>query len=153
MKSLYFLPLITLFGIASAEVVKPGHGKFSDQFLVRPDEPVRVIQLPSKIITVNVPGKEVTRYVTVAEKKVVPAGEFAALKKQWDDEQESQTLALALKIADQLDTLTVSGDDQLTVLANQKKEAVIVAVKVAKENPCAITRRALVGAIERLISK
>ena len=148
------IALLLLCCAASAEVVRPGQQSATDYFApVREGERVRIIQLPSKIVKVAVPGKEVTRYVTVAEKKVVPAGEFASLKKQWDEEQEAQTLALALKIADQLDLATVSGGDQLTTMANQKKEAVTAAVKGANENPCTITRKALVGAIERLISK
>ena len=151
--------LLLLCGSASAVVVRPDGYDNSPRVtgITETTGPqgraVKVIQLPSKIVTVTLPGKEVTKYVTLAERKIVPAGEFAALKKSWDDEQEAQTLVLALKIADQLDTLTVSGDDQLTVLANQKKEAVAVAVKGAKENPCVFTRKALVGAIERLISK
>ena len=151
--------LLLLCGSASAVVVRPDGYDHSPRVTGITEttgpqgRPVKVVQLPSKIVTVTLPGKEVTKYVTLAEKKIVPAGEFAALKKSWDDEQEAQTLALALRIADQLDLLAVSGDDQVTIIGNQKKEAVAVAIKNAKENPCVFTRKALVGAIERHISK
>jgi hypothetical protein len=148
--------LLSFVTIASAEIVRPpgydnkpatvGITEAVDPY----GRPVRVIQLPSKIVTVNVPGKTETRYVTLPEKKkVVPATEFAAMKKEWDDELEASQCEIALKYAYRLDVTAIEGD----TLGNAKKDDVDKAAKACAAAPSAITRKALVGAVERMIAR
>jgi hypothetical protein len=112
--------------------------------------PVRIVQLPSKIVTVTLPGKVETKYVTLPGKKpVVPAAEFASMKKEWDDELEAAQCEIALKYAYRLDVAPVEGD----TLGNAKKADVDQAAKTCAAAPSAITRKALVGAVERMISR
>jgi hypothetical protein len=146
--------LLSFASTASAVVVKPtDQSPFQNPFDETPvggGGRVRVIQLPSKIITVAVPGKTETKYVTLpAKKAVVPAAEFAGMKKEWDDELEAAQCEIALKYAYRLDVAPVDGD----TIGNAKKDDVDKAAKACAAAPSAITRKALVAAVERMIAR
>jgi hypothetical protein len=145
--------LLSFAATASAAIVRPGSTedglRLRDQ-LTNSNVPVQVIQLPSKIVKVNVPGKTETKYVTLPGKKaVVPAAEFAGLKKEWDDELEAAQCEIALKYAYRLDVAPVDGD----TIGNAKKDDVDKAAKACAAAPSAITRKALVAAVERMIAR
>ena len=145
--------LLSFAAAANAMVIKPTSAEeanaLRDHF-AESGVPVRVIQAPSRIVTVNVPGKTETKYVTLpAKKAVVPAAEFAGMKKEWDDELEASQCEIALKYAYRLDLSAVEGD----VLNNQKKEDIDQAAKACAAAPGPITRKALVAAVERYIAR
>lgn len=141
--------LLSFAVLASAEIVKPPPNVF-DEVPVNGGPRVRIIQLPSKIVTVNVPGKTETRYVTVPEKKkIVPAAEFSAMKKEWDDELEATQCEIAMKYAYRLDLSAVDGD----TLNNQKKADIDQAAKACAAAPGPITRKALGAAVDRYIAR
>ena len=145
--------LLSFAAAASAVVVRPDSKEdglaLRDQ-LTNSGVPVRVIQLPAKIVTVNVPGKTETKYVTLPTKKaVVPSAEFAGMKKEWDDELEAAQCEIALKYAYRLDLSAVEGD----VVNNQKKTDIDQAAKACAAAPGPITRKALVAAVERYIAR
>jgi hypothetical protein len=145
--------LFSFAATASAVVVRPDSTedglRLRDQ-LTNSNVPVQVIQLPSKIVKVNVPGKTETKYVTLPTKKaIVPAAEFAGMKKEWDDELEAAQCEIALKYAYRLDVAPVDGD----TMGNAKKDDVDKAAKACAAAPSAITRKALVGAVERMIAR
>ena len=145
--------LLSFAAAASAVVVRPDSKEdglaLRDQ-LTNSGVPVRVIQLPAKIVTVTAPGKTETKYVTLpAKKAVVPAAEFAGMKKEWDDELEAAQCEITLKYAYRLDLSSVEGD----TLNNQKKADIDQAAKACAAVPSAITRKALVAAVERFIAR
>jgi hypothetical protein len=153
MKTIILLCLTTF---AAAEIVRPvGHDSKPATIGITEavgtgGRPVRVVQLPSKIVTVTLPGKVETKYVNLpAKKAVVPAAEFAAMKKEWDDELEAAQCEIALKYAYRLDVAPIDGD----TLGNAKKADVDQAAKACAAAPSAVTRKALIGAVERMIAR
>jgi hypothetical protein len=144
--------LLSFAATASAVIAKPtDQSPFKNEFSENNPAPrVQVVQLPPKIVTVNVPGKTEVKYITVpAKKAVVPAAEFAGMKKEWDDELEAAQCEIALKYAYRLDVAPVDGD----TMGNAKKDDVDKAAKACAAAPSAITRKALVAAVERMIAR
>lgn len=155
MKKLLTLSLLFCMVDASALVMTP-KGQSVPNAFAEPenDQPVDrrlVVQLPSKIKVVHVAVPGETKYVSVPERaKVVVASEFVSMKKEWDAELEGSALEIALKYSYRLDTEPSESDD---AILKGKKADLINATKAAKDVPGLVTRKALEGAVNRMIAR